>query len=629
MSPAATTPPLRPLPLPPDNEARLPRVRAAIFAVAVAASAAVHALLLAGLPSLPAMGALRAPPPRPPRQSVALREVRRLPDVPAYAGAPAAFRPEDPYAFAVATARQDDLLRSLRAEAEAAAAGAFAPAAPSEAAAPLPEPSTAFYDADYRQEILEIERIQATRELDALPRAVVASLPRVTGAPDITLPARSAAIAAAAAAAAETGRAPGGGGGTGTGSLSVPLFDPAGAEPAPSDILADLFAANAADAAAAVAAPADADPVPAADAIPSPAALLDETPAEVTDVAPLEQALEVAVSTYRATDEDDAIYFEAEIRRGGVSQLPVVPKDVLLVQDCSESITRTKLDFFKEGIVAYLRTLTTADRVNIMRYSDEPVLCFDAWQPVTAESLAQAVEFTDDMRARGATDLFRPLQRILKLPRDPARPMIVVLMTDGRPTAGTVDSSEIIARFSKLNDGNVSVFTVGAGDRVNRFLLDLLAHDNRGGAWIQPLREEIPSMVARAGKELSRPVLTGLDYRFAADSDAEVYPPRLTHLYLDRPLRLVGRCPASRKNAVLRILGDSGTRKKDIVFSLDFADAEPGGEGIRREWVMQKIYRLINDHILTGRDDTLREIRTLSLKHNVPLLYGSDFPAAP
>ena len=628
MSPAATTPPLRPLPLPPDNEARLPRVRAAIFAVAVAASAALHALLLAGLPSLPAMGALRAPPPRPPRQSVTLREVRRQPDVPAYAGAPAAFRPEDPYAFAVATARQDDLLRSLRAEAEAAAAGAFAPAAPSEAAAPVPEePSTTFYDADYRQEILEIERIQAARELDALPRSVVASLPRVTGAPDITLPARSAAIAAAAAAANESSTKAGGGGGTGSGNLSVPLFDSTGGEPSPVDILADLLAANAADAAAT--APADADPVPAADAIPSPAALLDETPAEVTDVTPLEQALEVAVSTYRASDEDDAIYFEAEIRRGGVSQLPVVPKDVLLVQDCSESITRTKLDFFKEGIVSYLRTLTTADRVNIMRYSDEPTLCFESWQPVTADSLAAAVRFTDDMRARGATDLFLPLQRILKLPRDPARPMIVVLMTDGRPTAGTVDSSEIIARFSKLNDGNVSVFTVGAGDRVNRFLLDLLAHDNRGGAWIQPLREEIPSMVARAGKELSRPVLTGLDYRFAADSEAEVYPPRLTHLYLDRPLRLVGRCPATRKNAVLRILGDSGARKKDIVFSLDFADAEPGGEGIRREWVMQKIYRLINDHILTGRDDTLREIRDLSLKHNVPLLYGSDFPAAP
>ena len=37
MSPAATTPPLRPQPLPPDTEARLPRGRAAIFAVAVPA----------------------------------------------------------------------------------------------------------------------------------------------------------------------------------------------------------------------------------------------------------------------------------------------------------------------------------------------------------------------------------------------------------------------------------------------------------------------------------------------------------------------------------------------------------------------------------------------------------------
>lgn len=620
MYPAAPSPAYRPLP--PDNERRLPRVRAATFAAAVAASLAAHALLFAGLPHMPGLGRLRAPPPRPSRQAIALREVRTAPDLPAYADAPAAFRPEDPDAFAAATARQDDLLKSLRAEAEAASAGAFSPAPPAEAPAPLPEAGDKAFDAaDYRQEILQIEHIQAARELEALPRAVAPALPRVSGAPDITLPSDADTMAAAAAAAVA-----GIPGGSGRGGLSVPLVDESALEPAPTAVLADILAGNAAEAEAFSGGAGDG--APAEDVLPPTSAFLDETAAEVTDVAPLEQALEVSVTTFRAGDED-AVYFEAEIQRGGVSQLPVIPKDVLLVQDCSESITRTKLDYFKEGIVAYLRTLTTADRVNIMRYSDEPTLCFDGWQPVTSASLAKAVEFTDDMRARGATDLFRPLQRILKLPRDPARPMIVVLMTDGRPTAGTVDSSEIIAQFSKLNDGNVSVFTVGAGDRVNRFLLDLLAHDNRGGAWIQPLREEIPSMVARAGKELSRPVLTGLDYRFAADSDAEVYPPRLTHLYLDRPLRLVGRCPASRKNAVLRILGDSGARKKDIVFSLDFADAEPGGEGIRREWVMQKIYRLINDHILTGRDDTLREIRALSLKHNVPLLYGSDFPAVP
>jgi len=79
----------------------------------------------------------------------------------------------------------------------------------------------------------------------------------------------------------------------------------------------------------------------------------------------------------------------------------ILPKDVLLIQDCSESITRTKLDFFKEGILDYLRTLTTADRINLMRYSETPDLCFENWQPVTAESLDQAVRFTGAMRARG------------------------------------------------------------------------------------------------------------------------------------------------------------------------------------------------------------------------------------
>jgi hypothetical protein len=141
--------------------------------------------------------------------------------------------------------------------------------------------------------------------------------------------------------------------------------------------------------------------------------------ADVTDVDPIERLLAVAVSTYRAADED-ALYFELSISRAGVEALPVLPKDILLVQDCSESMTRTKLDFFKEGIVAYLRTLTTADRVNLMRYSDSPTLCFADWQPVTADSLRQAVRFTDDMRARGQTDLFSPLQQVLKLPRRPA-----------------------------------------------------------------------------------------------------------------------------------------------------------------------------------------------------------------
>ncbi len=437
----------------------------------------------------------------------------------------------------------------------------------------------------------------AAAELEALPRRLEPVLARVAGAPDITLPASAEAIAAAAATAgpADAGLRP----------LSVL----AQAEP---PAIAMIRAAN------------QGEPTE-AERLREQGEVLDEAVADVTDIEPIERLLEVEVSVFRASDEE-ALYFELAVSRAGTEALPVLPKDILLVQDCSESITRTKLDFFKEGIVEFLRTLTTADRVNLMRYSDTPELCFEDWQPVTAESLRQAVRFTDGMRARGPTDLFTPLQQVLQLQRPGGRPMIVVLMTDGRPTMGTLDSSDIIARFSKANGGKVSMFTVGAGDRVNTFLLDLLGQNNRGGSWILPLREQIPAAVQRAGRELSRPVLANLAYRFSADSAAEVYPGTLTHLFLDRPLRLVGRCPTGQKSAVLQIVGDSGAQQRDMVFALDLADAENGGEGIRREWVAQKIYKLINDHMTSRRAETVQEIRDLSIRHNVPLPYGADFP---
>ena len=93
------------------------------------------------------------------------------------------------------------------------------------------------------------------------------------------------------------------------------------------------------------------------------------------------------------------------------------------------------------------------------------------------------------------------------------------------------------------------------------------------------------------------------------------------------PLRLVGRCPAGQKSAVLQIVGESGAQKRDMVFALDLADAEDGGEGLRREWLAQKIYKLINDRMAGGRaEETVQEIRDLSIRHNVPLPYGADFP---
>ena len=121
--------------VPMGREARQPWVRAALFAVALALSLALHAVLLAEFPALPmgrpAEWSAKAKP-----RPLVMREVRAVPDLPSFAQ-PEKFRPENPEAFADVEPLQKSLLEDLRAGSEALE---FTPPAPAEAAAPLPAP---------------------------------------------------------------------------------------------------------------------------------------------------------------------------------------------------------------------------------------------------------------------------------------------------------------------------------------------------------------------------------------------------------------------------------------------------------------------------------------------------------
>ncbi|NIP98520.1 MAG: VWA domain-containing protein, partial [Akkermansiaceae bacterium] len=100
--------------------------------------------------------------------------------------------------------------------------------------------------------------------------------------------------------------------------------------------------------------------------------------------------------------------------------------------------------------------------------------------------------FIRNMTARGKTDVFTSLQSVAAMERTQGRPVIAVLVTDGRPTMGMVDSSDIIEEFTRVNDGGVSVFGFGGGRRVNRYLLDFLSYKNRGDSELVRELGDIP-----------------------------------------------------------------------------------------------------------------------------------------
>lgn len=457
-----------------------------------------------------------------------------------------------------------------------------------------------------RQEILAVQEKLLQDEVAAIPRQYTPDVPRVARAPDVVNPievpsggdparllalsSRPAGESFGLAPTAPSFTGPRGKGGT-------PPPPPAPPTPAPNEI----------------------------------ADILDDTMEDVTQVKAVEDLLGLRTFTFRNPQDPDYLYFRIEVYRKGIEALPVLPKEFIFLLDCSESMTNAKLKQCKEGISRALDLLHPQDVFNIMFFRDQVWMAFEPSAAVSAVMRARARTEMEPVTARGRTDVFASLQKLASMRANPARPVIAVLVTDGRPTEGLIDSSDIIESFTRLNEGKLSVFSVGGGDRANKYLLDLLSYRNRGDSLVVPLNQDIPATVLKMSGELANPVLANLTSRFTGLDEADVYPRRLTNLYLDRPLLLYGRTKATTQPVAFQVVGDSVEKRHDLVFTVDFGQTMPGGEEIRREWARHSVYHLIGEFTRTRDPGTLAKIQAICTQYNinVPYAYSLSSPVTP
>lgn len=353
-----------------------------------------------------------------------------------------------------------------------------------------------------------------------------------------------------------------------------------------------------------------------------PRKLIEDKQARVNILKALEKHLKAEVFIYRPPKGTSYDYFRIEIKRRTTDLLPVLPKDLLLVQDGSASMTEQKLHYCREGMIKALVSLAPGDRFNVVEFRDSLVKCFDAWAPVNPDTLMRAREFISRMESVGNTDIFDALKSLLQFPRQPGRPAIMVVASDGVATSGLTDHARIIEAFSRINQGEVSVFTLGTFPGVDAYLLDLLSYRNRGDTFIVKTgRWDIPMVLERRVREVSRPVLSDVRFRFAGQVECEAYPLLTANLYLDRPLVIYGRCRKWTRNLVFQATGLADEIKCDMVFDIDLAAAISGDDGIRTQWAWQRAYYLIGEHNRTKQPGIISELDRMGKAFNITIPY--------
>jgi len=350
--------------------------------------------------------------------------------------------------------------------------------------------------------------------------------------------------------------------------------------------------------------------------------LFEEDPEEVSPPTPIEELLTARVTTYRRLRDFRHGYFRLEIDRIDADRVPRIPKDIVFVQDSSASMSELRLAFCRRALARAIGMLHPDDRFNVVDFSDRVVFCFDTWRSPDPASIAQATAFINAMRADGDTDLYASMSALLELDRDPARPVIAVVITDGIPTTGVMDSSDIIGRFSLLNQGRISLYTFGVMTLSNYYLLDLLSYSNRGDVRIvEGGRFGIEAGIVDLMESINRPAVSDLDFYFSRRADIEVYPIQTANLYVDRPLVLYGRYRRDVPRVVFQAVGAAGERSVDMIFSLPFDDdaVAEGESDIRDNWARQKLYHLIAKHARTQDPALLEEIRATARSYRVDI----------
>ncbi|MBT4817216.1 MAG: VWA domain-containing protein [Lentisphaerae bacterium] len=291
-------------------------------------------------------------------------------------------------------------------------------------------------------------------------------------------------------------------------------------------------------------------------------------------------------------------------------KLPRAPREMVFVVDCSGSMNGWPLAKAKEAMVRCLKSLGKDDTFQIIRFSSNASKLGADPVPATAENVRRGVRYLKHLKGGGGTMMIEGIKAALDFAHDPRRVRIVSFMTDGF----IGNESEILGAIQERL-GSSRIFSFGVGSSVNRYLLTSMARFGQGEAEIITLDESPSRAVDRFYAKAARPALRDVRIHWGGMDVRDVYPRRIPHLYVGKPVVVVGRY-RGRLPERIEVSGMLGDRR------VSFAVAAGGGReqnhpGIAGVWARRKLQALADEEIVMGSNELRSDMIKTSVESSV------------
>ncbi len=321
---------------------------------------------------------------------------------------------------------------------------------------------------------------------------------------------------------------------------------------------------------------------------------------------------------------DDGFFFLNITPAFDISRSEILPKDVVFILDVSGSMAGKKIEQAKRALKFCINNLSYKDRFNIIKFSTEAESLFTASMTVNKKRVSHAIDFIDDLRAIGGTNIFEAIELGLKNRGKDVPPRTIILITDGKPTIGLTNEKELIKEIEKKNRGGTKIFTFGIGNDINTHLLDKLTFISGAfRSYISP-NEDIEVKISSFFSKIESPVLTGLELKIDSPVKVrKVYPEVIPDLFKGSSVSLIGRFSGDG-NAKIILKGRIMNRSKQFVFSGNFKKIDHSSDFIPKLWAARRVGFLLDQIRLNGENDELKnEVIRVARKYGIVTPYTS------
>jgi len=317
--------------------------------------------------------------------------------------------------------------------------------------------------------------------------------------------------------------------------------------------------------------------------------------------------------TFAPRQDDKGFIFAITLIPKSSIRLNRLKQNIFFLVDRSNSIQKERLTSTRHAITSSLSMLEKEDSFNILAFDTKlDVLSAKNLNPDNI-SFSRAKGFLRKQNIGSffsSTNFSIPFYKILDNNVKKDEINIAILLSNG-DGLNKFKNYRVINEWTKLNGGNLSLFTIGLNNDKNLSILELFSFLNKG--------KLISSTTNRGIKRKLQKLLKSINYPIAKDlvtnvicldktANITLYPPshQSPHLYLNEPYVILGTIDKIQDFTIF-VQGKSKEKFFNLKKHISFDDAKQGGKILPRELAIKQASLCYEKYLADNNPNHLHE----------------------